>query len=165
MFYLFVISYLYYKIYAVFDIYSMRPRMPVRFLQVGEQGVGYLCGAKWCVQGFDGNTRENESILKTYAQMLSWNRVLLEKLTSFHLVKKFPALMEHKRSLPHSQVPPPVPILSQLEPVHTPTSYFLEIRLNTILPSTPVSPKTTFLYPEPARSNPYPYLPLLEDLS
>jgi hypothetical protein len=39
--------------------------------------------------------------------------------------------------------PPPFPILSQLNPVHTTTSHFLNIDLNirTILPSTPWSPK------------------------
>jgi hypothetical protein len=37
--------------------------------------------------------------------------------------------------------PPPVPIPNQLDPVHTPTSHFLKIQLNIILPSMPGSPK------------------------
>jgi len=37
--------------------------------------------------------------------------------------------------------PPPVPILIQLDPVHTPTSHILNIHLNIILPFMPGSPK------------------------
>jgi len=36
---------------------------------------------------------------------------------------------------------PPEPILSQLDPFHTPIFYFLNIHLNIIFPSTPGSPK------------------------
>ena len=37
--------------------------------------------------------------------------------------------------------PPPIPILSQLDPLHKPTSHFLKILPNIILSSTPGSPK------------------------
>ena len=40
--------------------------------------------------------------------------------------------------------PPPVTNLSQLDPVYVPTSHFLEIRLNIILPSTPGSSQWLF---------------------
>jgi len=45
--------------------------------------------------------------------------------------------------------PPTVPILSQLDPVHTPTSHFLKIYFNIILPSTPASPKWFVSPPKP----------------
>ena len=37
--------------------------------------------------------------------------------------------------------PPPLPSMSQLDPVHVPTSHFLKIHLNIILPSKPGSSK------------------------
>ena len=39
--------------------------------------------------------------------------------------------------------PPPVPILSHIDPAHNPTSHCLKIQLNIILPSTPGSSKSS----------------------
>jgi len=58
--------------------------------------------------------------------------------------------------------PPPVPILCQLDPIHTPTSYFLKIHLNIILPSMPGSPKwplsLRFPYQNPEYASPIPHM-------
>ena len=57
----------------------------------------------------DGNHNAAScSLIITYLLTYSltpWSRVLLEKLTGFQLVKKFPAFMEPESSLPHSQMP------------------------------------------------------------
>ena len=57
--------------------------------------------------------------------------------------------------------PPPIPILSPVDPVRIPTSHFLEIHLNIILPSMPESHKKTldlrFPHQNPVYTSPLPY--------
>ena len=83
-----------------------------------------------------------------------WENICSYVLTYFlkqnpsWVANRFSASQEIPRILGNPKVhyrikncPLPVSILSQLEPVHTPTSYFLEIQFNIILPSMPWSPK------------------------
>ena len=63
--------------------------------------------------------------------------------------------MELEGSLPHSQVPSPVPILNQLDLVHRPTSHFLKIQINIILPSKPGSPKWSLSFRFPHQNSVY----------
>jgi len=75
---------------------------------------------------------------------------------------RFSASQEIPRILWNSRVhyrshkcPPPFPSLNHLDPVHTPTSHFLKIRLNIILPSTPGSPKQSLSFRFPHQNPVY----------
>ena len=85
------------------------------------------------------STNNNTTVLLTYL-LTPWCRVLLEKLTGLQLVKKFPAFHPNGQYRTHKR-PPPVAILGQPNPVHISTSQLLEIHLNIIHPSTPMSPQ------------------------
>jgi hypothetical protein len=86
-------------------------------------------------------------LLHSYQTLTYLNTYSMEQSPSW-AGNRFPANREILRILLNPKVyyrihrcPPPVPILSQLDPIHNPTSHLLKINPNTTLPSTSGSPK------------------------
>jgi hypothetical protein len=102
---------------------------------------------RWC-QGRRSRYSDYDCLLACcMEQSPSW------EANRFSASQKIPRILRNPKV--HCRIhkfPPPAPILSKLDPVHTPTSHCPKINLNIILPSTPGSPKQSVSLSFPRRN-------------
>ena len=101
-------------------------------------------------------------ILITYLLTYSMEQIPSWEAYRFAASQEIPRISWNPKVHYHiHKCPPPVPILSHLDPVHTPTSHFLIIHHNIILPSVPGSPQWSpslwFPHHNPVHASPLPH--------
>jgi hypothetical protein len=88
------------------------------------------------------NSVQTQTYLLTYLLTHSKQQCPSWEANRFSVTQEIPGILWNPKVLYHiHKCLPPVPTLSQLNPVQNPTSLFLKIHLNIILPSTPGSYK------------------------
>ena len=101
---------------------------------------------------FGGTSKLSNPLTYSMKQSPSW------EANRFSASQEIPHILCNPKA--HYRIhkcPPPVPILSQLYPVHFPTFYFLKIHLNIILPSPEWSLSLMLPYQNPVYTSPLPH--------
>ena len=127
----------------------------------------HYCVPYWCERPsceiIQGDSRGKVSLLfiylLTYLLTYSMAQSHTWEANRFSASQEIPCILWNPKA--HYRIhkyPPTVPILSQLDPVHTPTPHSLKIHLNVILPSTPGFPKRSLFLWFPHQNPVYVFL-------